>query len=98
MHKIPSDSEDDSEHNMTNEYFETSSSDDSEEDSDSDYFRRFRRSATPEFLEYGNRNDDEDDDLIIPLETEDCDFGSAEVDSRGQMVCSVCSIIFKVRL
>jgi len=93
---LSSDSEEDSSHDGVN-YFDLSSSSSDSDDDDEDYFDKLARPLSEtEYLEC-NRIDDEDDN-IIPLEQEDCDFVNVDLDSHGQMCCPICSIVFKVRL
>ena len=42
--------------------------------------------------------EDDEADLIVPLEIDDADFGQIETDRFGKMVCSICSLVFKNKL
>ncbi len=42
--------------------------------------------------------EDDEADLIIPLETDDADFGMIQTDRKGQMICTICSLVFKSKL
>jgi len=63
---------------------------------DEDYFTKFKRLGQPRYLQM--ERDDDEVDLIIPLETDDTDFGVIQPDKNGQMVCSICSTVFRNKL